>query len=93
MSTASSHGCSRVGRMPDPAVAESGGLASPCRKACRLLAARGICGGCGRTLDEIAAWPTADQSLRSTILAQAAARLALITAADQPPSAPLAPQL
>ena len=47
---------------------------SPCRNVC--LMRRGICTGCGRTLSEIAAWPTAADALRRDSVRQAAARLA-----------------
>lgn len=47
---------------------------SPCRNICKVK--RDLCTGCGRTLDEIAAWPTAPDDLRRAIVRQAAARLA-----------------
>ena len=34
------------------------GVASPCINVCRMDAASGLCEGCLRTLDEIAAWGT-----------------------------------
>ncbi|WP_270936027.1 DUF1289 domain-containing protein [Falsiroseomonas oryzae] len=46
---------------------------SPCVKLCVLDAAN-VCEGCGRSLDEIAAWPAADEATRRAILARAAAR-------------------
>ena len=36
------------------------GVASPCINVCRMDAASGLCEGCLRTLDEIAAWGTMD---------------------------------
>ena len=48
-------------------------VASPCRNICKV--ARGICTGCGRTLAEIAAWPTAPDAERLAILARSAARI------------------
>ena len=49
-------------------------VASPCVKLCVLDAAR-ICEGCGRSIEEIAAWPEADETTRAAIVARAAARL------------------
>lgn len=52
-----------------------GDVASPCVKRCELDEARGICLGCGRSLAEIAAWPTASPALRAVIVAAARQRL------------------
>jgi uncharacterized protein len=46
---------------------------SPCRNICKV--ARGICTGCGRTLDEIAAWPTAPDPERWAIIRRAGDRI------------------
>jgi predicted Fe-S protein YdhL (DUF1289 family) len=46
---------------------------SPCRNVCQLK--RGICIGCGRTLEEIARWPHAADPERVAIRAAAAGRL------------------
>jgi hypothetical protein len=46
---------------------------SPCRNICAVK--RGICTGCGRTLDEIAAWPTAPDFERRAIVRRAADRI------------------
>ena len=35
---------------------------SPCMSVCRMNAASGLCEGCFRTLDEIAAWSGMDES-------------------------------
>jgi predicted Fe-S protein YdhL (DUF1289 family) len=40
-----------------------------------VLGASNVCEGCGRTLDEIAAWPDADIEARRATLARAASRL------------------
>jgi predicted Fe-S protein YdhL (DUF1289 family) len=48
-------------------------VASPCRNICKVK--RGLCIGCGRTLDEIAAWPTAPDPERRAIAARAALRI------------------
>ncbi|MEM7442053.1 MAG: DUF1289 domain-containing protein [Pseudomonadota bacterium] len=50
-------------------------IESPCRKVCLLDPAEKTCRGCGRTLDEIAAWPTADRSTKRMILERCNARL------------------
>ncbi|WP_046114156.1 DUF1289 domain-containing protein [Aquincola tertiaricarbonis] len=43
-------------RTPGPAAA----VASPCINVCQMHASTGWCIGCGRTLDEIAAWSRLD---------------------------------
>jgi predicted Fe-S protein YdhL (DUF1289 family) len=58
-------------RMMPQLVASS--VPSPCRNICKV--ARGICTGCGRTLDEIAAWPTAPDPERRAIVARAGDRI------------------
>jgi len=40
---------------------------SPCVSVCRMDAATGLCEGCLRTLDEIAAWSTMDDAARRTV--------------------------
>lgn len=39
-------------------------VASPCSSVCRMNAASGLCEGCFRTLDEIAAWSRMDEAGR-----------------------------
>jgi predicted Fe-S protein YdhL (DUF1289 family) len=41
---------------------------SPCVAICRLDPQSGRCIGCGRTIDEIAAWPALDEAARRAIL-------------------------
>lgn len=43
-------------------------LVSPCIGVCRIDTATGLCEGCLRTIDEIAAWPGADDTGRLAIL-------------------------
>jgi len=43
------------------------GVASPCISVCRIDAATGLCIGCARTLDEIAAWSTLDDAGRRAV--------------------------
>ncbi len=40
---------------------------SPCVSVCRMDAASGLCEGCLRTLDEIAAWSTMDDAAKSAV--------------------------
>ena len=47
---------------------------SPCTGVCRLDA-RDTCIGCGRLIDEIIEWPSADQQRRNEIAAAATQRL------------------
>ena len=42
---------------------------SPCTKVCVLDAATGLCCGCGRTRDEIAAWGSLSEAQRRTLMA------------------------
>ena len=42
---------------------------SPCINICKMDAASGLCIGCYRTLDEIAAWSRLDDTARTRILA------------------------
>lgn len=50
--------------------------ASPCIGICRLDGVGKLCTGCGRTLAEIAVWPTASEAERRAIVARARERLA-----------------
>jgi uncharacterized protein len=55
-------------------------ISSPCIKVCAVSGAVGLCVGCGRTLAEIAAWGTLEESQRLDIMADLPARLAAISA-------------
>jgi predicted Fe-S protein YdhL (DUF1289 family) len=46
---------------------------SPCRNIC--VVKRGVCTGCGRTLAEIEAWPTAPDEERRAIIRRASMRI------------------
>jgi uncharacterized protein len=48
---------------------------SPCTKVCVLDAATGLCCGCGRTRDEIAAWGSLSEAQRRTLMAGLEARM------------------
>lgn len=47
---------------------------SPCINICRMDEASGLCEGCARTLDEIAAWSTLDESAKRGVIAALPAR-------------------
>jgi predicted Fe-S protein YdhL (DUF1289 family) len=47
---------------------------SPCINICQMDAATGLCRGCSRTLDEIAAWARLDDTARLAILSAVEAR-------------------
>jgi len=51
-------------------------LPSPCVSVCRMDAASGLCAGCWRTLDEIAAWSRMDGAAKRATWALIAQRLA-----------------
>lgn len=51
-------------------------VASPCINVCRMDERSGLCVGCRRTLDEIAAWSRADDAQKRAILAAVARRRA-----------------
>jgi predicted Fe-S protein YdhL (DUF1289 family) len=47
-----------------------GAVASPCIDVCRMNEASGLCEGCLRTLDEIAAWGSLDDEAKREVLAR-----------------------
>ncbi len=51
-------------------------IASPCINVCRIDPRSGLCEGCFRTLDEIAAWGTASEGVKGALLGQIARRRA-----------------
>ena len=62
---------------PEPSGARAASqtpVASPCISVCRIDAATGLCVGCARTLDEIAAWGSLDDEARRAVLRAIAAR-------------------
>lgn len=69
---------------PAPGRAAAGpGVASPCTGVCRLDARSGWCVGCGRSLDEIAAWGAASDDEKRRVLARLSARRAAAAARDK----------
>lgn len=55
-------------------LAPGGAVPSPCVGVCRMSPSTGLCEGCWRTLDEIAAWSRADDAQRLRIWAAIEAR-------------------
>jgi predicted Fe-S protein YdhL (DUF1289 family) len=51
-------------------------VASPCINVCRMDDATGLCVGCLRTIDEIAAWSVLDDEQRRAVVASVARRRA-----------------
>jgi predicted Fe-S protein YdhL (DUF1289 family) len=49
-------------------------METPCVKICTLDAHSGLCLGCGRTVDEIAAWSRMSDAERTRIMADLPAR-------------------
>lgn len=55
-------------------------VASPCVNVCRMSAATGLCEGCARTLDEIAAWSRMSDEAKRAVWQALDARRALLAA-------------
>ncbi len=51
-------------------------VASPCISVCRIDPVTGLCVGCARTLEEIAAWSTLDDGARRNVWSAIATRRA-----------------
>ncbi|MBL0718899.1 DUF1289 domain-containing protein [Piscinibacter sp. Jin2] len=74
-----------IHRLPAPLRARAAALAalpadqaapSPCIQVCRIDPLRGLCIGCLRSLDEIAAWPQASPAEQRALWARLPARVA-----------------
>ena len=52
---------------------QGGEVASPCIDVCRMDRRTGLCEGCLRTIDEIAAWGALTESMKREVLANIAA--------------------
>lgn len=50
-------------------------ISTPCIKICLIDPGSGICGGCGRTLDEIGRWSLMSEAERRSIMKLLARRL------------------
>lgn len=62
-------------------------MKSPCIKVCQMDAARGLCLGCARTLDEIARWGSMTDAERDRIMAQLPRRKLDVAKISVPPLA------
>ena len=51
-----------------------GDVPSPCNNVCRMNPATGLCEGCFRTLDEIAAWSAMSATEKRAVLAHLPSR-------------------
>jgi len=60
-----------------------GEVRSPCIDVCRMDARTGLCEGCLRTLDEIAAWAALTASMKREVLANIEARRAALSDSTQ----------
>ena len=66
----------RVTPATAPPRAAVGVVPSPCSGVCRIDERHGLCAGCLRSLDEIAAWPTLDDPARLALWRRLRARRA-----------------
>ena len=67
-------------RPPPSARAPASDVASPCISVCEILPGAGLCAGCFRTLDEIAAWSVLDADDKRAVLAALPRRRAALAA-------------
>ncbi len=65
----------------DPAV-HQGALPSPCTGVCRMDPHSGLCDGCQRTIEEIAAWGGASEDTKRAIWQAVRARRATMPKGD-----------
>jgi len=56
---------------------------SPCVNICRMEAASGLCAGCWRTIDEIAAWSKMDDDGKRQVWQAIALRKAAVPVVDE----------
>lgn len=64
-------------------ISAGGEVPSPCISVCEIVPGTGLCAGCFRTLDEIAAWSVLDAAGRRAVLAALPARRAAHRAAPR----------
>jgi uncharacterized protein len=62
-------------------------MKSPCVKVCQMDPRRGLCMGCGRTLDEIARWAQMNDEERERIIAALPSRKLDVAKVAVPPLA------
>ena len=67
------------------------GASTPCIKVCRIDRETGLCEGCGRTGQEIAAWYAMSESERLAVMAELPERMRAAFLPDAPP-APAGPR-
>jgi predicted Fe-S protein YdhL (DUF1289 family) len=58
-------------------------IETPCVKICTLDAGRGLCLGCGRTVDEIAAWARMTPAERRSVMDALPERLTALNASQK----------
>ena len=75
-------------RRMNPPDATAVAVPSPCIGICRIDPASGLCAGCLRTLDEIAAWGTLDDTARRLVWNAIATRRASVRDVTQPDALP-----
>ena len=56
---------------------------SPCNSVCRMTQSTGLCEGCLRTMDEIAAWSRMDDAARRVVWDRLAARAGVAAAQEK----------
>jgi uncharacterized protein len=59
---------------------------TPCNRICTLHPFSGLCAGCGRSVEEIAAWTAFDEKERAAIMLRLPARLAAMAGANINPT-------
>jgi uncharacterized protein len=62
-------------------------MKSPCVKVCQMDPSRGLCLGCGRTLDEIARWGSMSDAERERVMAELPRRRLDVAKISVPPLA------
>lgn len=62
---------------------EASAVPSPCVNVCRMEAASGLCAGCWRTIDEIAAWSKMDDEGKRQVWQQITLRKAGAPVVDE----------
>lgn len=62
---------------------DTGAVLSPCTKVCKISSETALCLGCGRTLDEIAAWSRASDEYKLRVWERLEASSTTIRPAEQ----------
>jgi predicted Fe-S protein YdhL (DUF1289 family) len=74
------------GDRPRYSAGEGPSVPSPCISVCRMDAKTGLCEGCARTLDEIAAWSVMDDADKQAICDQLPQRRDVLAALQDKPA-------